>query len=46
MSWTAIALVVALVFAIVDEIHADGKSLTGWAVIIVCAYLLLPVGRG
>ena len=44
MSVESVALIVALVLALVEEFRANGRSLLGWAVIIVCAVLLLPLG--
>jgi hypothetical protein len=31
---------VALILALVDEFRAQGQSLTGWAVVLVCVGLL------
>jgi hypothetical protein len=33
-------LIAALVLALVDEFQAQGRSLVGWAVVLVCIALL------
>ena len=40
MSVPTLLFVIALVLALIDELRAEGKSLTGWAVVIVCIGLL------
>ena len=40
---TTAILIAALVIALVDEFVAHGRSLLGWAVVLVCIALL--VGR-
>lgn len=35
-----ILTIVALVLALIDELQAQGKSLLGWAVVLVCIALL------
>ena len=40
MSIPTILFVVALILALVDEFRAQGQSLTGWAVVLVCVGLL------
>ena len=40
MSIPTILFVVALILALIDEFRAEGKSLTGWAVVLVCIGLL------
>jgi hypothetical protein len=35
-----ILFIVALILALVDEFRAQGQSLTGWAVVLVCVGLL------
>ena len=40
MSIPTILFVVALILALVDEFRAQGQSLTGWAVVLVCIGLL------
>ncbi len=36
-----LGLVLALVLALVDEFQANGRSLVAWAVVFVCAALLI-----
>jgi hypothetical protein len=36
----ALAFVVALIVALVEEFQAHGRSLIGWAVVLVCIGLL------
>jgi len=43
MSIPTILFIVALILAIVEEFQAQGRSLLGWAVIIVCVGLLWGV---
>jgi drug/metabolite transporter superfamily protein YnfA len=40
MSVTDVLVIIALVFATIDEVQAKGRALTTWAVIFVCAALL------
>ena len=40
MSIPIILFIVALILALVDEFRAQGQSLTGWAVVLVCVGLL------
>jgi hypothetical protein len=40
MSIATVLFVVALILALVDEFRAQGQSLTGWAVVLVCVGLL------
>ncbi len=40
MSIATILFAVALVLALVDEFQAQGKSLTGWAVVFIAIGLL------
>jgi hypothetical protein len=40
MSVPAILVVVALVLAVIEEFNAQGRSLLGWAVILVALSLL------
>jgi hypothetical protein len=40
VSVPTILFIVALILALVDEFRAQGQSLTGWAVVFVCAGLL------
>ena len=40
MSIPTILVIVALILALVDEFRAQGQSLTGWAVVLVCVSLL------
>ena len=40
MTIPTILVIVALVLALVDEFQANGKSLVGWAVVLVCLSLL------
>jgi hypothetical protein len=40
MSVLVLIYVMALVFAAVDEIHAQGQSFTAWAVILIAIGLL------
>lgn len=40
MSIPTILTVVALILALVDEFQAQGRSLTGWAVVLVAIALL------
>lgn len=40
MSIPTILILVALIFALVDEARAQGQSLTGWAVILIAISLL------
>lgn len=40
MSVPTILYIVALILALVDEFRAQGQSLTGWAVVLVCLGLL------
>ena len=40
MTIPTILVLVALIFALVDEFRANGRSLTGWAVVLVCISLL------
>jgi len=40
MSIPTVLFVVALILALIDEFRAEGKSLTGWAVVLVCIGLL------
>ena len=35
-----ILIIVAAILALIDEFRAQGQSLTGWAVVFVCAALL------
>jgi hypothetical protein len=41
MTIATVLIVVALVLALVDEFRAQGQSLTGWAVVFICAALLI-----
>jgi hypothetical protein len=43
MSIVTVLVIVALILAAVDEIRANGQSLTGWAVILLSIALLWPV---
>jgi hypothetical protein len=43
MSIPTVLVVVALILALVDEFRAQGQSLTGWAVVLVCISLLWGV---
>ncbi|HKR50533.1 MAG TPA: hypothetical protein VJT72_13350 [Pseudonocardiaceae bacterium] len=40
MSIPDILILVALVLALVEEFQAQGRSLVGWAVVLVCIALL------
>ncbi len=40
MTIPTILFVVALILALVDEFQAQGKSLTGWAVVMIAIGLL------
>jgi len=40
MTVPTILVIVAAILALVDEFRAQGQSLTGWAVILICAALL------
>lgn len=40
MTMPTVLILVALVLALVDEFNANGRSLTGWAVVFVCIALL------
>lgn len=40
MSLYVAALLVALVLGLVEELQANGRSLVGWAVVLICAALL------
>jgi drug/metabolite transporter superfamily protein YnfA len=40
MGVTDVLVIIALVFATIEEIQAKGRALTAWAVIFVCAALL------
>ena len=40
MGIPTILVLIALVLALVDEFRAQGRSLTGWAVVLVCVSLL------
>ena len=40
MSLPMILFIIALILALVDEFRAQGQSLTGWAVVLVCVGLL------
>ena len=40
MNVPMILVIVAAIFALIDEFRAQGQSLTGWAVVFVCAALL------
>lgn len=40
MSLPTVLEIVALVFAVVDLVQAQGKSLLAWAVVLVCVALL------
>jgi hypothetical protein len=35
-----VLILIALALALVEEFQAQGRSLTGWAVVLVCAALL------
>ena len=43
MSVATILLVVGLALACVTEVQAQGRSLLGWAVILIAGALLLPL---
>ena len=43
MSITTLLIVVALVLALVEEFQSVGRSLLGWAVVLVCIALLWPL---
>lgn len=40
MTVPTLLLIGALLLALVDEFQAQGRSLTGWAVVLVCLSLL------
>ena len=40
MSIPVILFIVALILALIDEFRAQGQSLTGWAVVLICIGLL------
>ena len=40
MTIPMILIIVALILALVDEFRAQGQSLTGWAVVLICISLL------
>jgi hypothetical protein len=40
MSIPVVLFVVALILALIDLFRSNGQSLTGWAVVLVCAGLL------
>lgn len=40
MDLLVVGLIIALVLAAVDEVQAQGRSLLGWAVIVLAAALL------
>jgi hypothetical protein len=40
MSIPTVLIIVAAILALVDEFRAQGQSLTGWAVVFICAALL------
>jgi drug/metabolite transporter superfamily protein YnfA len=40
MTIPTILVIVALILALVDEFQANGRSLVGWAVVLVCVALL------
>ena len=40
MTVPTVLVIVAGILALVDEFRAQGQSLTGWAVVLVCAALL------
>jgi len=40
MNIATVLVIVGLILALVDEFQAAGKSLTAWAVVLVCASLL------
>ncbi len=40
MSIPTILFIVALILAVIDEVRAQGQSLTGWAVILISIGLL------
>jgi drug/metabolite transporter superfamily protein YnfA len=40
MTIPTVLVIVALLLALVDEFRARGQSLTGWAVVFICAALL------
>lgn len=40
MSIPVLLVLVALISALVDLFRSDGRSLTGWAVVLVCVSLL------
>lgn len=37
---TIALILAALILALVDELQAHGRSLTGWAVVVLCVALL------
>lgn len=40
MTIPTILIIVALILALVDELRAQGQSLTGWAVVLLAVALL------
>jgi hypothetical protein len=40
VSIAIVLFIVALILALVDEFRAQGQSLTGWAVVLICIGLL------
>ena len=45
MTIPEILFIVALILAAIDEFRSQGRSLTGWAVVLVCIGLLYGVLR-